>query len=93
MSAETDTSWECFQSPDPPNAPPSDPSARGGFSRESVVRLIDAAIVMVRAAANAARVAEEVLTEHRDRMSRPPDDAGADPPPRDESRTRINLTY
>ena len=65
----------------------------GELPRDSVLRLLDAAIVLVRAAGNVARVAEDVLGEQRDRLRRAADEEPEAPRPHDEPRSRIDLTY
>ena len=64
------------------------------FRRDSLVRLLDAALLMAQAAGNLARVSEEILAEQRDRLRDTSENvtSAADSSPVD-SRSRIHLTY
>ena len=88
-----DGAWDFFGPRPAPDAFARDGVEPDTLPRESVVRLLDAAIALVRAVGNVARVAEDVLAEQRDRLSRAPE---AESPPHmqhDASPSRIDLTY
>ena len=64
------------------------------FRRDSLVRLLDAALIMAQAAGNLARVSEEILAEQRDRLRGAAESGPANPEkPVSENRSRIDLTY
>ena len=65
------------------------------FRDGSLVRLLDAAVVLAHAAANLATVAEQVLAEQRDRLARTAADPATDPSAGSagDDREFIKLTY
>ena len=88
---DADSFWHSMIDGHEAESPPAEGTVWRGVPPGSAGRLIDAAIVVVRAARDLAAVVEDVLTEQRERLERTGSQARAGE--EGQEGERIDLTY
>jgi hypothetical protein len=88
---DADSFWRSMIDGHEADRSPTDGAMWRGVPTDSTARILDAAIVVVRAARDLAAVVEDVLTEQRERLERTGPPARADEERREGQR--IDLTY